>query len=169
MARKKVNRKKFIDATLTTLVKLTFDDENEGRVTDDFKLVYYALSPRKQLEIDQWAEAYDEKQKERAARKALAKTARDKQATGESLSDDEQAALTADDASDAQAEDEAEVYVLAELLAQMIHQLPEIVEGEGEDEKPMAITVEELAGFAPQNLLAMRDAIRRDVNPNAQP
>jgi hypothetical protein len=56
--------------------------------------------------------------------------------------------------------------VLAEWLAKVVESLPEIV---GDDEQPLPVNAATLRGFAPQNLRALQEAIRADINPNASP
>lgn len=170
---KKVNAKAFIDATLKTTATLTFiDPQTQEPVTDDFTVVYFALSPRKADELDAWIEDYDRRvaalDERRRAHEAEESRSRLKYEADEAEREEKAKAagetFIAEPFVETPFEDpeEAELkHGLAQLVAKMVHSLPEIVEGEGEDERPVEITSELLAGFAAQNLRSIRDAVRK--------
>lgn len=157
MALKKVRASAFVDATLKTTAPLTFiDPDTQEPVTDDFTIVYYALSPKKADELDEWIEAYDRRfaalEERRTAHEA-------EQARLRLKADAEGQAFTETLFSDPE-EDELR-HGLAQLVARMVASIPEIVEEVDGEERPITITAETLAGFASQNLRSIRDAVRK--------
>ncbi len=159
MALKKVRAAAFVDAMLATTATLTFTDLETGEPkTDDFKIIYFALSPKKADELDRWIEDYDRRLEALEARRQAheAAQAKERQAA-------EAAGGTFEERPFEDPEEDELKHGLAQLVAKMVKSIPEIVEGEGEEERPIAITAETLSGFAAQNLRSIRDAIRRDA------
>lgn len=183
MAKKNVKVTRFVDNKATTKVRLVFEEDGDSQA-DDFKLRYTAVSPKRQREIDDWAEEFDRAQarrdQEREAelrqarrdpeREAELRQARAAGAGQEALDEIErryEAGVDQEALDEIERRYDAEErYALAEYLVMMGVELPEIV---GDDEKPTPITADLLAGFEAKNLVSIREAIRRDVNPNVTP
>ncbi len=154
MAGRKVNARAFVDATLKTTAVLTFTDLESGEsVTDDFTVVYYALSPKKARELDDWVEEFDRKSAALDERRAAHETA---EAQRRLKAEADEEPFTPQPFTDP--ETESLQYGLAKLVAQMIHSLPDILD---DDERPLAITAETLSTFASQNLRSIRDAVAK--------
>ncbi|MCA1615050.1 MAG: hypothetical protein LC795_15640 [Acidobacteria bacterium] len=154
---KKVRVSAFVDATLKTTALLTFlDPETQEPVTDEFTVVYYALSPKKAAELDAWVEDYDRRYSALEARRDAheaeeAKRRLKAEAEGgtfveQPFADPEEVELK---------------HGLAQLVARMVQSIPDIVEGEGDEERPVEITADLLSTFAAQNLRSIRDAVRK--------
>lgn len=154
MATKNIKVTKFVNTKATTKVRLVFEEDGDSQ-SDEFKLRYAGVSPRRQREIDEWADGFNREQGRRDKERAAAlQEARDAGADEDALAEIERRY------------DDEERYALADFLVMMGVELPEIV---GDDEKPVELTAELLATFETRNLLAMREAIRKDANPNATP
>jgi len=162
MAQKKIRATRFVDATLKTTAPLTFIDEETGEsVTDTFEIIYFALSPRKALELDEWVADFDRriealdarrrKHEESQAQARLTAVAEDLPFVDELFID---------------AETEGLQHALAQFVARLVSSIPEIV---GDDEKPITITAATLSGMASQNLRAIRDAVLKDTATNPTP
>ena len=154
MAQKNVKVTRFVGNKATTKVRLVFEEDSDSQ-SDEFKLRYTAVSSRRQREIDEWAEEFDREVVRRARERAAELEKAAEAGAGE----------------DAIAEvkrkyDDEEQYALAEYLVMMGVELPEIV---GDDEKPVTLTADLLADFEAKNLVAIREAIKKDVNPNVKP
>jgi len=155
MAQKKIRANRFVDATLKAKALLTFIDEETGEsVTDKFEIVYFALSPKKALELDEWVADFDrrvESLEERHRQHEANEAQRRLKADAEEVKfiplpfvDEEETSLQ---------------HALAQFVARLVSSIPEII---GDDDKPVAITAETLSGFASQNLRAIRDAVLKD-------
>lgn len=155
MAQRRIKAKAFVDATLKTKAPLTFIDEATGeRTTEDFTVVYYAFSPKRAQEVEAWAAEFDRRG---AALEDRRRAHDEEQAQLRLKADAESQPFTETPFTDPE---EAELqHGMAQFLARVIHSLPEIV---GEDDKPVEITADTLAGFAAQNLRSLRDAIQKD-------
>lgn len=154
MAKKKVRVDRFVDNKATTKVTLVFEEDGDSQ-SDEFKLRYSAVSPKRQRAIDEWAEGFNAEQGRRDEERAEElKQAREAKADEATLAEIERR------------HDDAERYALAEFLVMMGVELPEIVD---DAEHPVEITADLLATFETKNLLAIREAIRKDANPNATP
>jgi hypothetical protein len=169
MAEKKVRASAFVNATLKTTAPLTFIDPETGESkTDDFTVIYRALSPRQSAELGEWlndldrkteallrrAAAHDTAEAQRRLRHDADEADREEkaQAAGETFTPTPFEARPFEDP-----ETESLRYALAQLVARMVVSLPDIVDDEGE--APIAVTPETLSGFAESNLRSIRDAI----------
>jgi hypothetical protein len=172
MAQKKVSAKAFVDATLKTKALLTFVDPQTGEgQTDEFEIVYRAFSPKKWEEFGEWARDFDKKIEALEGRfnAHQAEEAKRRLRHDAEESEREESALAAGEAftpapfEAAPPFDDPEVgelkYALAQIVARLVVSIPEIVEGEGEEERPIPITVETLSEFAESNLRSIRDAV----------
>ncbi|HEY0171516.1 MAG TPA: hypothetical protein VGB98_10870 [Pyrinomonadaceae bacterium] len=171
MTQKKVRASAFVDATLTTTAQLTFIDDGGEGVTDTFKVVYYALSPRRARELDEWVADFDKRVDAFNARRAAhdaAEARRRLQHDAAEAEREERAAAANEPFTPRQfvevpfvdEEEEGLQHALAQFVARLVHSIPEIV---GEDDQPLVITADTLAGFAGQNLRAIRDAVLKDT------
>lgn len=175
MAKKKVPVSAFVDTTLKTTALLTFiDPETREQVTDEFTVEYFALSPKQADELDEWKATFEKRLIALEERESahLAAEARRRLQHDVAEAEREEQAKAANEAfvpkpfEEQPFEDPEEKelkFGLAQFVKRMVSSIPEIVEGEGEKERPAELTVEVYAGWAAKNLRSLRDAVLKDT------
>jgi hypothetical protein len=171
MAKKRVSAKAFVNATLQTSAPLTFIDPDTGEgQTDDFKIIYYALSSRRRRELDEWVADFNKKVEalnQRAQAHHAAEAQRRLRHDAAEAEREEKAREAGEPFTPAPFEErpfddpEAEElrYADARFVAKLVHSIPEILDAEGE--KPLVITAEALSEFSETNVQSIRASIER--------